>query len=487
MFALSIQQERLIQQLIATNAQLSQQISSLTAQVTALTEMVAHQNEQLHKNSKNSSKPPSSDGLNKPKPRSLRKPSKKKVGAQKGHTGAGLKLPHKPDELIDCEPNECLSCPNAQICASNVKESRYEIDLKTVITVRQYRQIIRNCKQHSHAVLTGKFPAGISATKQYGKGVKAMAVALTSDGAVSIQRTHDLLSAVSGLSISTGSIYKMNHEFASGLTNVVEKIRLTLLQKAIPVHCDESGARTAGKLAWFHNASDADLTYQTVSWKRGSIGMQEANFLPYYVGTIVHDCWASYWKFDGLEHAVCCAHLLRELTGITESYPAQNWPVQIKELLLHMKKVKERAISQGKDMLSYYHRHKFSVKYDQYLQEATEQNQIAPKAQGKRGRAKKNIARRLADRLIAYKGEVSLFFKKFVVPFDNNQAERDIRMLKVKIKVSGCFRTFEGAQDYALIRSYLSSAKKQGINIFCAIQFALGGMPEKAIFIGATE
>jgi transposase len=486
-FTLNVQEERFIQQLIAANVQLSQQIASLTAQVTVLTELVARQNEQLHKNSKNSSKPPSSDGLNKPKTNSLRKSSGQKPGAQKNHKGTGLKLPHKADELIDCEPNECLHCSNAQLCTSKVKESRYEIDLKTVVIVRQYRQIMRTCKQHSNNVLTGEFPVEITATKQYGNGVKAMAVALTCDGVVSIQRTHNLLSAISGLSISTGSIYKMNHEFATGLTDIVEKIKLALLQKTTPVHCDESGARTAGRLAWVHNVSDTDFTYQTVSWKRGTIGMEEADFLPKFTGTIVHDCWSSYWKFPMLEHAICCVHLLRELIGITESYPEQKWSDQVKKLLLHMKKVKERAIAQGKDALSYYHQHRFSVEYDRYLQEAVEQNPIAQKDPGKRGRAKKNTARRLTDRLIAYKEEVSLFFKRFDVPFDNNQAERDIRMLKVKIKVSGCFRTFEGAKDYVLIRSYFSSAKKQEINIFRAIQLALDGTPEKAVFIGATE
>lgn len=178
---------------------LTNQLQQQSEQIQALTLMVAELNERLKKNSKNSSKPPSSDGLNKPKPKSLRKPSNKKPGAQKNHIGAGLKLPHKPDEFIDCEPAECLSCPNAQLCASKVKESRYEIDLETVVKVRQYRQIMKTCKNHSNALVVGTFPSEISAIKQYGKGVKAMAVALTTAGAVSIQRTHDLLSAVSGL------------------------------------------------------------------------------------------------------------------------------------------------------------------------------------------------------------------------------------------------------------------------------------------------
>ena len=201
----------------------------------------------------------------------------------------------------------------------------------------------------------------------------------------------------------------------------------------------------------------------------------------------MHDCWASYWKFDGLKHVVCCAYLLRELNGIEESHPGQKWPAHIKQLLLQMKKVKERAIAQGKDVVSYYHQHRFSLEYEHHLQEAVEQNPIAQKAPGKRGRAKKNTARRLADRLIAYKEEVFLFFKRFNVPFDNNQAERDIRMLKVKIKVSGCFWTFEGAKDYVLIRSYFSSAKKQGSNIFHAIQLVLAGTPGNAIWQGVTE
>jgi len=468
--------------------QLQQQtllIQQQMEQIHALTLNIAELNERLKKNSKNSSKPPSTDGFTKPK--SLRTPSNRKPGAQKGHSGAGLKLPHQPDERIDCEPTQCLHCPNAQLCNSTVKESRYEIDLKTIVIVRQYRQISRTCTRFNHIVLTGEFPENVTSTKQYGNGVKALAVALTSVGTVSIQRTHDLISAISGLTISTGSLYKMSHDFALGLTDVVESIRLALLAKQTPVHCDESGARTAGKLAWFHNASDQEYTYQTASWKRGLEGMQEANFLPMYDGIIVHDCWKTYWFFNHVEHAVCCAHLLRELTGIYENNPQQQWAESLKQLLLDMKKVKEHAIEQEKLVLSYYYQHKFSLAYDYFLQEAVEQNPIPEKEPGKRGRAKRGKTRALADRLIACKGEVFLFIKNFLVPFDNNQAERDISMLKVKVKVSGCFRTMEGAKDYALIRSYLSSAKKHGVNVYKAIELALAGNAEKAIWIEATE
>lgn len=176
-----------------------------------------------------------------------------------------------------------------------------------------------------------------------------------------------------------------------------------------------------------------------------------------------------------MTHAICCAHLLRELNGVIENHPEQTWAARFKKLLLDMKKVRDKALLSDKDEVSYYHRHKFDVEYDAIIKTAYEENPIPETPANKRGRKKKSKVLNLICRLDNYKESVCLFIKNLCVPFDNNQAERDLRMVKVKTKVSGCFRREEGAQEYLTIMSYIGSAHKHGINAFTAIREALNG------------
>jgi len=258
------------------------------------------------------------------------------------------------------------------------------------------------------------------------------------------------------------------------LHGTVERIRNIVISLPI-VNFDETGTRVDKKTFWFHNASNELYTYLTVEEKRGKIGMDSCGVLPFFKGIAVHDCWKSYWSYTFAEHAVCCAHLLRELTGISENHPEQAWSEKMKKLLLNMKKIRDKAVTSNKENLSYYYMNSFDIKFESIINEAREQNPIAKKHAKKRGRQAKGKIRALVERLSEYKAGICLFTKNFHVPFDNNQAERDVRMVKVKTKVSGCFRTKEGADAFAIIMSYIGTANKHGINSFVAIKKAIAG------------
>ena len=211
--------------------------------------------------------------------------------------------------------------------------------------------------------------------------------------------------------------------------------------------------RVDGKLHWAHVLCNGAFTLITLSGKRGWKGMQEIGWLPQFHGILVHDCWASYWNAPGVMHAVCCAHILRELTGIEENHPEFTWPNAVKELLLDMKKVRDKAVAQEKHGLSYYYLHKFDRLYDQLIALAYKETPEPPPKPRKNRRRRKPRGKALAlvDRLKKLKGAVCLFLRNFHVPFDNNQAERDLRMIKAKVKVSGCFRTEKALRNTWLL------------------------------------
>ena len=474
--------EEFVRYLMEQNASLSDQVAELTATVKELNQTIKELKEQLNKNSKNSSKPPSSDGLKKPavnKNKSLRESSRKKQGAQEGHDGVHLSVISEPDHIEDHMHSDCTGCPHRAKCLSKacIKETRHEIDTVVTVDVTAHNAIeVRECLLHG-GVKTGSFPENIKATVQYGKNLQAMVVAFNTVGAVSINRTHEILSSVFNIPLATGTIKNMVTRCAESLKDTYERIRLKMIMLGL-IHCDETGSRVDGKTCWVHVASDQDYTYLTINQKRGQIGMDAADVLPHARGIIVHDCWGSYWKYQDVKHAICCAHLLRELNGVIENHPEQTWASRFKKLLLNMKKVRDKALISDKDEVSYYHRHKFDMEYDAIIKTAYEENPLPETPAKKRGRKKKSKVLNLICRLENYKESVCLFIKNLCVPFDNNQAERDLRMVKVKTKVSGCFRSEEGAQEYLTIMSYIGSARKHGINAFTAIREALNGNPD---------
>ena len=474
--------EEFVRFLMKQNEEQSARIAELSAEIASLNQTIKELKEQLNKNSKNSSKPPSSDGLKKPsvnKNKSLRESSGKKQGAQEGHDGVHLSVISDPDHIENHMHSDCTGCPHRAECLSKacIKETRHEIDTVVTVDVTAHNAIeVRECPLHG-GVKTGSFPENIKATVQYGKNLQAMVVAFNTVGAVSINRTHEILSSVFNIPLATGTIKNMVTRCAESLKDTYERIRLKMTILGL-VHCDETGSRVDGKTCWVHVASDQDYTYLTISQKRGQIGMDAADVLPHVRGIIVHDCWGSYWKYQDVTHAICCAHLLRELNGVIENHPEQTWAVRFKKLLLDMKKVRDKALLSEEDEVSYYHRHKFYKEYDAIIKTAYEENPLPETPAKKRGRKKKSKVLNLICRLDNYKESVCLFLKNLCVPFDNNQAERDLRMVKVKTKVSGCFRSEEGAQEYLTIMSYIGCANKHHINSFTAIREALNGNPD---------
>lgn len=478
-----------VQQLMEQNAMLLKQNENLTASVEELTDTVDKLNqtieelrEQLNKNSRNSSKPPSSDGIKKPtvkKDRSLREASGKKQGAQEGHEGVCLSVISNPDHTKNHMHFDCEECPYHDACLEKacIKETRHEIDAVVTVDVTAHNLVsVPECPLHGGS-RTGHFPADIKAAVQYGKNLQAMVVAFNTVGAVSIKRTHEILSSVFNIPLATGTIKNMVTRCADSLKGTYEKIRLKMTTLGL-IHCDETGTRVDGKTWWVHNASDRDYTYLSINKKRGRIGMDDANVLPHARGIIVHDCWGSYWQYPDVTHAVCCAHLLRELNGVIENHPEQTWAPKFKKLLLDMKKSRDEAVQEHRDELSSHQLSKFDTEYDDIIKTAYEENPLPETSAKKRGRKKKSKVLNLICRLDNYKASVCLFIKDLCVPFDNNQAERDLRMVKVKTKVSGCFRSEEGAQEYLTIMSYIGCANKHHINAFTAIREALNGNPE---------
>lgn len=468
-----------IDQLNQTNEQLNQTVDKLNATIAELQKSIDELKEQINKNSKNSSKPPSSDGLKKPSPKSLRTSSGKKAGAQKGHDGTFLCVTSEADKTIRHMPSECETCPFYDNCKgiACISESRRVVDIVITTTVTEHQILeIPVCPIHGIAV-RGEFPEDIKAAVQYGENLQALAVAMNTVGAVSINRTHEILTGVFNVPIATGTISNMVKRCAEAVSPAVSKIKEKVTDSAL-AHFDETGTRVSKKLWWVHDASNCEYTYLCISQKRGQIGMEQCDVLPHFHGIAVHDCWASYWNYDDIQHALCCAHLIRELTGIAENHTEQTWATGFISLLLEMKKAKEKAVMKQKDSLSDYYYRKFDQRYQELLDTARKENPLPQSTQKKRGRKKKGKILALVERLDHYKASVCLFINNFKVPFDNNQAERDIRMIKVKTKVSGCFRSEDGAIDYLKIMSYIGTAHKQGHNAYEAIKNAISGNPD---------
>jgi transposase len=343
------------------------------------------------------------------------------------------------------------------------------------VKITEHQAFVLECPRYG-VQQKGEFPPDIKAVVQYGENLQALAVALNTMGAVSVNRTHEILSGVFGIPISTGTISNMVSNCAGILEGTVEDIRRELVKTDV-INCDETGTRVDGRTVWVHNASNSQYTYLSIDEKRGQEGMDSGMVLPQFKGIVVHDCWAPYWKYRDFLHSLCNAHLLRELTEIEENYPEQRWATEFKHLLLEMKRQKEHAVDKGKIRLTDELYKEFDQWYDEIITHAYMKNPIKKTLSKKRGRQKKGKVLALIERLALHKKSICMFIYKFIVPFDNNQAERDIRMIKVKSKVSGCFRSFDGARSYLKIMSYIGTAKKYGISAFEAIQQAISGNP----------
>jgi len=462
------------------NDGMRQTIDGLQQTIDSLNQTIKELTERLAMNSKNSSKPPSSDGLNKPSPKSLRVPSGKKSGGQPGHPGSHLDIEAQPDEIIAHAPLACSGCPNYDICLGKacVGETRTVVDAVVAVNVAAHQSLVFDCPLHG-GQRKGEFPDDVKAPVQYGENLQALVVAMNTIGAVSLSRTQEILSGVFGIPLSTGTVVNMVARCADSLTVAVELIRQKVMASAIG-HFDETGTRVDGKNHWVHNASTSEYTHLTINEKRGKIGMDAGGVLPGFTGIPIHDCWSPYWKYPFDYRGLCNSHLLRELESAEERQPDQKWAAEFANLLLDMKAAKEEAIKEGKENLSEEQLQGFDRRYDEIIKLAYAENPPPDDTDigKKRGRKKKGKTLSLIERLYKNKASVCLFAYDFDVPFDNNQAERDCRMVKTKTKVSGCFRSLAGAKDYLKIMSFVGSAKKHGISGYEAIRQAISGNPE---------
>jgi transposase len=421
----------------------------------------------LSLNSTNSSKPPSSDPNRKKEPKQK---TGKKVGGQNGHVGTTLKKVDNPDRI------EVINVDRRKLPAGQYQqvgfESRqvFDIDISRIVT--EYRaQILEDDKGSRFVAL---FPKGVTKAAQYGTGIKAHSVYMSQFQLVPYSRIQDYFADQLQIPISEGSIFNFNNEAYRLLADFEKKAKDELAASEL-AHADETGINISGKGHWLHGVSNDLWTLYHPHEKRGTEAMNDMGILSRFKGILCHDHWKPYYKYD-CTHALCNAHHLRELTRAWEQ-DGQKWAKQMKELLETI----NRKVTAAGGALDAENSQKYRQTYRDLIQQAEIEcpEPINPKEKGKRGRIKKSKSRNLLERLRDYEGDTLRFMDMDLVPFTNNLGENDIRMTKVQQKISGCFRSMDGARIFCRVRGYLSTCRKQGVKSSQALELLFNGkMPD---------
>jgi transposase len=430
---------------------------------------------QQAKDSHNSSLPPSSDRFVRPV-RSLRQKSGKKPGGQKGHRGHHLQQVQTPDQVLIHPVERCEHCQqDLREHPAELPERRQVIDLPVKrLWVTEHRVEEKQCPRCFH-LTRACFPASVKAPAQYGSGIQALAVSLVEGQSVPYARASQWLRDLLGIQLSAGSLAAFVSTCHQQLAEVETRLKAALV-KAPVLNQDETGLRVGKAGWWVHVCSTPQLTHYAAHRSRGRTALNAIGIAPQFHGTSVHDGLASYQGYS-FTQALCNVHHLRELTFVEEELK-QLWARQMKDLLLSMKAEVERAKALGQHELDVLVLAHFLRRYDEILTQGYQANPPPPPPEKPtRGRPKQSPARNLLDRLSQGKWAVLRFLHDFAVPFDNNQAERDLRMIKIQQKVSGCFRTEDGVTMFCRIRSYLSTLRKQGIEVLSALDHTLSGHP----------
>jgi transposase len=442
----------------------------LIALVAALKAHIAELERRLGLNSSNSGKPPSSDGLRKPaRVTSLRERSGKKSGGQKGHKGETLRQVAVADDVINHYPSACATCGAglaAQASAGHSARQVFDLPQPQPLVVTEHRAHDCHCAVCG-TTTRGRFPDGVNAPVQYGIRIQSFVIYLLHHQLLPEDRLAELMADLFGVKLAAATIARMSRTCAERLRGFTEAVR-DVVAGAPVKHMDETGFRIAGKTQWLHVASTALLTFYRVCAKRGSL-------LANVAGIVVHDHWKPYYTMQGVLHALCNAHHLRELKALVE-IEKEDWARKMQRLLRRAghaaNLARERGLPLKPPLIECFER-----RYDAILAEGLVFHeaqaplaQAATKAGGKRrGRAPRRTGHNLLLRLATRKQDTLRFLHDPTVPFTNNQAERDGRMMKLRQKISGGFRSLQGAMDFATIRSFLSTARKQGWNMIDAL------------------
>jgi transposase len=450
-------------------------VASFTARVTVREAENAALRAKLAINSHHSSKPPSTDGPGrKPHPQSLRETTGRPSGGQVGHEGHTLSLVDTPDNVNVHAPTRCRQCGTGLEDMPVLRQERRQVvDVQITRLVTEHQAQTKCCPQCG-AETVGEFPAAVKAPVQYGPGVKTIAVYLNQEQLVPSERTCTVLGERFDCPLAEGTLEQAVEECYDQLEPVEAAIKHGVTAAAV-AHFDETGVNLQGTLHWLHVACTTLLTYYAIHPKRGQQAMAAIGILTHFLGRAVHDGLASYQAFAQCLHVLCNAHHLRELTFVEEQL-GQHWAGDLKQLLGEMKHAADAAARAGLAAVPELARQAFLQRYDELLALGVLANPLPPPT-GKRGRRAKGKARCLVDRLHRHKEEVLAFMADVTLPFDNNQAERDIRMTKVRQKISGCFRSDDGAARFCRIRGYVSTLRKQGLPIFAALSQAIAGTP----------
>jgi transposase len=420
-------------------------------------------------NSANSSTPPSQDPYRKRGSKRKASGKKRKPGGQNGHEGSTLQREENPDwiEIIEVDRR---TIPSGQYRSAGL-ESRQVIDIEILKIVTEYRAEILEDARGDQFI--AEFPAGVTRPVQYGNRVKAQAVYMSQQQLVPYDRIRDYFADQCGILISAGSLFNFNKE-AFGLLETFESIVTRQLIVQPLLHADETGINVNGACVWLHSVSNDRWTLFFPHTNRGGEAMKAMGVLEHFHGTLCHDHWKPYFQFNCL-HALCNAHHLRELENAWEQ-DGQRWAKKMQELLLEMNDATTNA-GNAEGCLTAKAAHNFRRRYRNVLTQGdSECPPPNPKdLPRKRGRVPKTKSRNLLERLREFEIETLRFLTDILVPFTNNQSERDIRMTKVQQKISGCFRSFEGAQIFCRVRSYLSSCKKHDLSPTEALQTLFSG------------
>jgi len=426
-------------------------------------------------NSGNSSFPSSRDLATKKK-NNLRKETDLKLGGQHGHKGSTLSQVQNPDTIVKCSPDSCgcgHTFDGSEEFIDSIRRQVFDIP-KPVVTIEEYVSEKYRCPVCGE-IHAGDFPAGVTAATQYGPNLQAHVVYMMNYQLLPYKRTAEMFKNLFDISISQGTLRNIQFRFYQTIQEPLEEIKKEILNSDI-VHVDETGFRSEGKRNWLHVASTDLYTFYFSHHKRGKEAMDDAGILPNYTGLIIHDFWKSYYQYEECSHSLCNAHHMRDLQGLIDCYGYQ-WAIQMKAFLSWGKEIVDRAKEDGLSEFDDTTIENITVIYKGIIDRGSKEMPPPPeKEAGTKGQQKKGKAWNLLNRFRERPEEILGFIYDFTIPFDNNQAERDIRMTKVKQKISGTFRDAEMAQAFCATRSYISTAIKQNLNVFTTIAAAVQGV-----------